>query len=100
MIRTIQGYVDVTVRVPFSAIDDVEDGDPFTAEDWMDAYNDGSMPDALEAATMPHADTHVHEVVANEISEAWYVTAEHDHDTRCCTDHAVHVSPHRGCILR
>lgn len=23
-----------------------------------------------------------------------------DHENRCCLEHRVHVSPHRGCILR
>lgn len=24
----------------------------------------------------------------------------HDHDSRCCPEHAFHTNPHRGCILR
>lgn len=23
-----------------------------------------------------------------------------DHEEKCCVQHVVHVSPHRGCILR
>lgn len=25
---------------------------------------------------------------------------EHDHESYCCTEHDVHSSPHRGCLLR
>lgn len=100
MLTTIQGYVDVTVRVPFSALNDIENGQSPDAEAWMHAVNDGSTPDAMEGATMSHADSREHEVVDFEVVEAWTVTPAHDHESRCCREHAVHVDPHRGCILR
>lgn len=99
-IKQIQGYIDITLRVPFSVLDDVDENNSSTAQDWADAANSGATPDALEGSVMEHADSTVHEVVGWSIDEAWHVTPEHDHAQRCCTDHAVHVIPHRGCILR
>lgn len=99
MLRTIQGYVDVTVRVPFTVLDDAEDITSST-QDWADMVNAGITPDAMEGAQMDHANSAFHEVVGWEIAEAWTATPEHDHSQRCCTNHAIHVNPHRGCILR
>ncbi|WP_336633612.1 MULTISPECIES: hypothetical protein [unclassified Microbacterium] len=100
MLKTIQGYIDVTVRIPFTAVDDVDEENPTSAQDWVDMANSGLDPDALEGSTMEAADATVHEVVSWEIEEAWYVTPEHDHAQRCCRDHGTHAMPHRGCILR
>lgn len=100
MLKTVQGYIDITLRVPFTVLDDVEDENPTSAQDWADMANSGTAPDALEGAQMDHANSEVHEIVGWEIAEAWHVTAEHDHTQRCCTDHATHSMPHRGCILR
>lgn len=100
MLTTIQGYIDITVRVPFSALHDIDSGQAPDGEAWMRAVNDGSAPDAIEGATVPHADSREHEVVDSEVVEAWTVTPGHDHESRCCREHAVHVAPHRGCILQ
>lgn len=40
------------------------------------------------------------EVARIEFDENYELTNKHDHDNYCCGEHSVHVSPHRGCILR
>lgn len=100
MLKTIQGYVDITVRVPFTVLHDVADDDTGSAQDWADLVNAGITPDAMEGAVMDHADSSAHEVVGWEIAEAWHASAEHDHAQRCCREHATHSIPDRGCILR
>lgn len=40
------------------------------------------------------------QVARSEFEEAYELTDKHDHDNYCCSEHALHVSPHRGCILR
>lgn len=91
--HTIQGYIDITLRVPFSVFDDFGD------DDELDAAENATRS-VMEGAMMPTANADLHEVVGWEVSEAWFSTPEHDHESRCCVDHAEHVMPHRGCILR
>lgn len=46
----------------------------------------GAAVDVVEVSLDEHATT--------------YAYVDCNHDTYCCSSHAVHVSPHRGCALR
>lgn len=103
ILTQVEGYMDVTVRVPFRVL--VDDEDLVLDVDgglggWVYMVNTGVLPDGLEGATVERADSYVHEVVDSEIAEAWIRTPDHNHATRCCDRHGTHVMPHRGCILR
>lgn len=40
------------------------------------------------------------QVARSEFEEKYELTDKHDHDNYCCPQHSLHVSPHRGCVLR
>lgn len=98
--------MDVTVRVPFRVLVDDDDLGPGPGRwagwlgGWVYMVNTGILPDELEAATVDRPDVTVHEVTDSDIAEAWVVTPDHDHRSRCCERHGIHVMPHRGCLLR
>lgn len=82
--RTVKGDMLVTLRVPFTVTVDLEDGEQFDAQAWVDAYNDGDSPDALEGANMPWPDMREHEVYESSIDSAELVAESsssrvHDH---------------------
>jgi hypothetical protein len=76
-LHTIRGVIHLTYAVPFTVLDDVEEGDPLDAEAWVRAVNDGSLPDALEMAKMETLDHNVHELVTWDVDEAEYVPESH-----------------------
>lgn len=40
------------------------------------------------------------QIPRSEFLETYEATDLHDHDSYCCAVHRIHVSPHRGCVLR
>lgn len=74
--RTISGIMHVTLAVPFTVTDWVENGESLDAEAWLRAVNNGSLPDAMEGAEMAVANSNDHEVVAWVIESADYYEPE------------------------
>jgi len=93
-----------------------DDGDPFEftrgpRSVWT--YLDGAVrADLIDPeAKGPIIDDAIAHLRAGDIAAAAELTVlvgvylevvddEHDHETCCCAEHGVHVTPHRGCLLR